>query len=283
MHHDAIQSMGVLLPLIAPRDPRFHLGVFVGRVIVGNQMERQLRRCCPVELFEKGQPLPMRVRGRRLTEDLPVHIGQCGKERDRPMSLVVVSLRAAVAAHDGKAGLCPFQGLTLALLITTQHQGPVRRIQIQANHVPKLLVEVLVRRELERAGHVGLDRIGAPEPLDGRLRDPRRLGHGAHRPARAMRRRLGRAHDNLLADLGGDSLLASPALGIGQSRQTRLPEPLFPLDDDGTAAAQLLRRLRLAETGGPMENDPRPSVVPMRRRRAVDNGTQRVPLFAGDA
>jgi len=273
MHHDAIPPLSGLLPLIAPRDPRFHLGVFVGRVIVGNQMKRQLRRGFPVELFEKGQPLPMRVVGRRLTEDLPVYRGQGGKKRDRPMSLVVVSLRAAVPAHDGQAGLGPFQGLTLALLITTQHQGPVRGLQIQANHVPKLLFEVLVRRELERAGHVGLDRIGAPEPLDRRLRDSRRLGHRAHRPARAMGRRLGRAHDNLLADLGGDTPLAAAARGIRQSRQPRLPEPLFPLNDDGTAAAQLLRRLRLAEPVGPMENDPRPLVIPMRRRGAVNHGT----------
>lgn len=61
MHHDAVQSMGFLLPLIAPLYPGFHFGVFVGGVIVGNQMESQSRRRVPVELFEKGQPLPVRV------------------------------------------------------------------------------------------------------------------------------------------------------------------------------------------------------------------------------
>ena len=42
MHHDAVQSMSSLLPLIAPLDPGFHLGVFVGGVIVGNHMEGQI-------------------------------------------------------------------------------------------------------------------------------------------------------------------------------------------------------------------------------------------------
>ena len=53
MHHNSVQSMGFLLPSIEPLDPGFHLGVFVGAVVVGDNMQRQILGSFAVELLQK--------------------------------------------------------------------------------------------------------------------------------------------------------------------------------------------------------------------------------------
>ena len=108
MHHQAINPLQAVVPLIAPPDPVGDGRVFVSCVMVGNQVQTDIRRRLPVELFQKGQPLAVGVLGRGLTEDLPVQGGQGGKERDRAVSLIVMRLRPTVAAHDGQTGLGPF-------------------------------------------------------------------------------------------------------------------------------------------------------------------------------
>ena len=225
----------------------------------------------------------MGVLGSGLTEDLAVQVGQGGKKRDRAVSLIVMRLSPTVAAHDGKTGLGPFQGLALALLITTQHQGAVRRIQIQANHVPEFLLEVLVRGELKRPRHMRLDGIRAPESLHRRLGYAGGLGHASHRPPRARRGRLGRPDDNLLPDARGNRVLASPALGLRQARDPGLPEPLLPLNHDGPADSQSLGGLGLTEPIRAMDNDPGPLMLPLRRRRPLHDRSQRTPLFWREA
>ena len=57
------------------------------------------------------------------------------KERGRTVAFVVVSHSAATASFERQARLRSIQSLNLALLIHTEHQGLLRRIQIQSDHV----------------------------------------------------------------------------------------------------------------------------------------------------
>src|SRR5215469_457876 len=59
-------------PGIAPSDPAFYLRMLMGSIVVDNEMQREVGGRLLVEVFEEGQPLPVRVTRRRLREDLPV-------------------------------------------------------------------------------------------------------------------------------------------------------------------------------------------------------------------
>lgn len=65
-----------------------------------------------------------------------------------------------------QSGLRALQGLNLALLIATEHQGFIGRRQIQPDDVPGFLFEVRVIGQLEGACEVRFYVVGGPYPLD---------------------------------------------------------------------------------------------------------------------
>ena len=79
------------------------------------------------------------------------------------------TIRSHVKHIFAKHGL---SRLALALLVAAQHQRAVRRLQVQADHVPELPVEVLVVGQLERPRHMRLDVVGAPQPPSTRPSPP---------------------------------------------------------------------------------------------------------------
>ena len=64
-----------------------------------------------------------------LANDLALEDLQSGKERGRAIAFVVVSHSAATAFFKRQARLRSIQSLNLALLIHTEHQGLLRRVQ----------------------------------------------------------------------------------------------------------------------------------------------------------
>ena len=93
------------------------------------------------------------------------------------MAIVVVGLGANVSLAQRQARLGAFEGLALALFITAEHQGPIRRIEVEAHHVPKLFLKPKVLGELEiahpvRAAAYGPTRVAARSICSARFRWP---------------------------------------------------------------------------------------------------------------
>jgi hypothetical protein len=65
------------------------------------------------------------------------------------MALVIVRLPGWHAGSQRQNRLSPIQSLHLTLLVHAQHDGAVRRIQVQAHDIPNLLDELRVFREFE--------------------------------------------------------------------------------------------------------------------------------------
>ncbi len=63
------------------------------------------------------------------------------KERRRAVALVIVGQRATAALLKRQSRLGAIQRLDLALLVQTQHQRLLGRIQIQAYHIREFLQE----------------------------------------------------------------------------------------------------------------------------------------------
>ena len=102
-------------------------------------------------------------------KDLAGKVVQGGKESHRPMSIVIMGSGADVSLAQRQAGLGALQGLAPVLFITAEHQGPLRRIEVEAHHVPELFLKVVILGELEIAHPMGLQLMGRPESLYARF------------------------------------------------------------------------------------------------------------------
>ncbi|MNP08381.1 hypothetical protein D3C76_1004480 [compost metagenome] len=76
--------------------------------------------------------------------------------------------RGRMARCQRKTGLCPVQGLDLTLLIDTEHQSLVRRIQVKPDDVLNLVDERRVGREFEGPLQVWLEPERPPDALHAR-------------------------------------------------------------------------------------------------------------------
>ena len=129
--------------------PRPHLGLLVGRIVVQDQVQRSLLGKLPVQPPQKTQELLVPVLGPALSDHPPIQDVEGGKEGGGPMALVVMSHGPAAPFLHGQAGLGALESLDLALLIHAQDHGFVGRIEVQPHHVGEFLGEPPVLRELE--------------------------------------------------------------------------------------------------------------------------------------
>src|SRR5664279_2243331 len=98
------------------------------------------------------------------------------------MADVVVSDALDIAQSHGQHRLGTVQGLNLAFLIHAKHQGMVRRIQVKANDVPRLLDEEWVSREFEATTSVRLYRKRLKYTMHGGFGNAAVLGGLANTP-----------------------------------------------------------------------------------------------------
>ena len=202
------------------RDPGADFGVFVGGVVVQDQVQVKVRRGLRVEVAQELQPFLVPVARGALVEDFALQIVERGKKSDGAGARVVVRAGADVADPQGQSGLGAFQHLALAFFIAAKHERLVRRVEAEADDVPKLRLEKRVVRDFEGARPVRLQIVARPKLLDGTFGNARVPRHAAHRPAGAA---LGRA--GYFAQAGG----AATACRITQPSQTRTGKASAPL------------------------------------------------------
>ena len=95
---------------------------------------------------------------------------------------------------DGETGLSSVEGLDLTFFINGQHQGPLRRVEIQPHHVGQLLDEARIVADLEGPRQVRLEAVGLPHAPHHRLVDAQRRRQRASAPVRGVGRPLLRGH-----------------------------------------------------------------------------------------
>ena len=142
--------------------PRFYFGVLVGRVVISDHVDVEVFRCLTVNLTQEPKPFHMRVFALGSGDQLPFQVVQCRKQRDRPVPFVVMRLGPDVADPKRQSGLRPFQGLALAFLIAAKQQRLIRRVQVQTDDVPELLLEPRVVGDLESTYEMGLEVVLFP-------------------------------------------------------------------------------------------------------------------------
>lgn len=256
--------------------------MFVGGVVVHDQVQGQFRWSLAVDGFEEGEPFQMSMPLGGRAEDASVEVVQRCKEGHRAMAGVVVSASSDMAYAQGQPGLGALQGLALALLIAAQYKRLGRRVKVQADHVPKLGFKMGVVRQFESPGQMRLDLVGCPDALDARRRDADLPSHRAHAPACTVRRGLGRLGDQLLLLRLRNRRFASSARGIHQPRQPQARKPAFPADNRRPADAGFGRRAPLRAPLRPQQDDPGPLDQTLRRRWRRNQTLQLRTLIMAD-
>ena len=106
---------------------------------------------------------------RSMSKDLAREIVEGGKQGDRSMTVVIVSLGADMTLAQGQTGLTALEDLTLALLIATQQESAIRRIEIETNHIPELLFKSQVLGKFEALESMGSNCVSRPQTLNARF------------------------------------------------------------------------------------------------------------------
>ena len=121
------------------------------------------------ELLELGRPVPA-LDG---VDDQPGRHVQGGEQGGGPGAGVVVGAPLGHAGHHRQYRLGPVEGLDAGLLVHAEHDGPLRRVQVQPDHVADLLDEQRVAGQLEGVDQVRLEPERPPDAPDSRLRQAR--------------------------------------------------------------------------------------------------------------
>src|ERR1700758_3127443 len=87
-----------------PSQPLFDLGMFVGGVVVGDDMDVEISRALAINQLEKGQPFLMAVARRQAGDELAFEIIERGKQGQRAVPHVIMGLGANVPDPQGQTG-----------------------------------------------------------------------------------------------------------------------------------------------------------------------------------
>ena len=253
----------------------------VGRQVVQHDVDVEVGGGVQVDPLEEGEHVFPSVAAAGLVEHLAGGDVQGGEQVQRAVPFVVMGEGAVAARHHGKRRLGAVQGLDLGLLVEAEHRGPLRGVQVQADHVDELGLEVGVFGQLE---HIGEPRAQPPRPPDARHGVLAHPSAGRHRPRRPARRPVlglavqGVGHDRLHHRLGNTGLAAPPRRHRPHPVGPRLQEPVPPRPHRVLMAAQTPGHRPHRPAVGQRQKRPRPHHPPMRLRPRPRHALQRLAI-----
>ncbi len=183
----------------------------------------------------------------RLTS--PQHLSgehiQGGKECGGSVPFIVMSHRPAPSLFQEKPGLGSIQGLNLALLVGTEHQGLVGRIEVKSDHVRQFLDKLWVPAEFEDARPMRRETMGLPDTVDGLWTDPHHRSQRPRRPVGSGWGSTGGGQGHKAADCGGRIRGGRPARGASRSRPRHAVggKPCSPVAHTLSISVELLGNL----------------------------------------
>lgn len=240
--------------------PFLHIGLSVGPVIVQDQVEGHVSRELPVQSPQEAQELLVPVARETLPNHPPVQNIERRKKRGDTVPQVVMGHGSTAPLFYGQPGLGALQGLNLALLVNTQDNGLIGRVQVQPYDISELLGETRVSGELESLGTVRLKSVSVPYPVNSGVADALGLGHGACAPVSSTwRLGLGCQFHNLGNSFRAIDATSSPTgLYLGQGIDSAALETSPPQDHRRATDSQLLCDTVVGATSRGQQDNLRP-------------------------
>ena len=133
------------------RPPGQHLGMFMGGVVVEDDVDRLVGRNLALNSVEKADEFDMAVALHAAADDGAVEHAEGGKQGGGAVPLIIVRHGLTTPRLDRQPGLGAIQRLDLAFFIDRQHHGMGRRIDIEPDDVGELVGKAGIARALEGA------------------------------------------------------------------------------------------------------------------------------------
>ena len=130
--------------------PGPHGGVFVGGVVVDDQVNRQVLGDLTVDGAQELHELLVAVAGQALSDHRAGEYVEGGEQGSGAVPFVIVGHRLSAALDHRQRRLGAVQCLHRGLLVGAQHDRLLRRVQIQTDDIDELLVEAGIVGQLER-------------------------------------------------------------------------------------------------------------------------------------
>ena len=140
--------------------------MFVGCIVVDDQMNLEFRRNALVQAAKKRQKLLMPMPGLALSENSTGGDIQCGKKSSGPVADVIVGNAFDIAEPHRQDRLSTVQSLDLTLFVHTEHQRVIGRIEVESRYIAHLFDEERIGGQLEGARSMRLNRKGLKEPVN---------------------------------------------------------------------------------------------------------------------
>ena len=231
--------------------PPLHAFFLMGTIVVNDEVNVHILWRFSLDLLEKSQPLDVRVLIFGTAYDLTIKVVEGGEEGNRAMASIVMSCGPAVApCTKGQCRLRTFECLALTLLIAAKHKGLCRRVEIQADYIPELLLESRVVGKFECLCDVRLDIVCPPEFMHGVVAHALGFGHFPRGPLGVAFGRARGFGNDLSFGFLADRRLAPAAPGFAQPGDSAGFEAFFPLAHDRAPHAHLCGGFTLAEALG---------------------------------
>src|SRR5690349_20844210 len=203
-----------------------------------------------------------------LTDHTPLDDMESRKQGGRSVAFVVVSEGAAAARFEWQSWLSAIEGLNLALLVHTQHDGILRRRQVYAHDISKLLNELWIPRQLEGLGQMRLELMVLPDTVNRVFAHLLFLGQRARAP---MGRTFWFTVQRRIDDLTGDGsaiarFSSSASLDFPDATDALLANSTPPQRNGEPMHVQFCGDCFVVATAGRGQNDSGPQHHLLRRR-----------------
>ena len=133
---------------IAPL-PSLDFRMLMSGVIITDNVDFLIGRCRFDNQIEEADPFLVPMLFHAGSKDTAVGRIHRGEERGGSVAFVIVSQCLTTSLLEREPRLCAIQCLDLALLIAGQHDGVFRWVEVEANDVLELFLEMLVVGKLE--------------------------------------------------------------------------------------------------------------------------------------
>ena len=164
------------------REPGFYPWMFVGGVVVRDQMDFEVGRNVAVEVLKEREKFLMAMARLALRDDRTVEHVERRKQRGGAVSKVVVGYAFDISQPHRQYRLGALQRLNLALFVHAQDQRLVRRVEVEADYVANLLDEERIGGELKALGAMRLQSKQREVARHCSFGDAGLPGHRAHAP-----------------------------------------------------------------------------------------------------
>jgi hypothetical protein len=156
--------------------------MFMGLVVIQDQMHIKFFGSLAINPAQKGQPLLVSVAWHAGTDDLTIGDIESSEQGCGAIALVVVSHGATSTFFDRQSRLGAIQRLNLAFFIRAQHQSVFGRVEVKPHHIDDFLNKLRVIAQFEGAYLVGFEAGGIPHPAHHLSIDAQMSGQGADAP-----------------------------------------------------------------------------------------------------